>query len=412
MINITTAQKTLIAGTCINLGIGVIYAWSIIKKSMVGEWGWTHTEANLPYTVGIIVWALALLLAGMLQDRFGPKRLIQLGVALVGTGLMASSLVTSSLGMVLTFGVGVATGIGFTYACITPCCMKWFHASQKGLVSGITVGGFGLAAVYLAPLTGKLISTFGISETFLILGIGVLLIALPMTSLMDNPPPTFMAKVPQKTKVSDSRKVQPKSTDMNWQKIIQTKDFYLLWIMFACSSSAGVMMIGHLASIASVQAGLQDVAFIVSLLAISNAAGRVGGGILSDKIGRKNTMLLVFGTQLINMLAFIHFTNLPMIALGTVVAGLSYGSLMSVFPSMTADKWGMKNYGTNYGVLYLAWGVSGVVGPLIAAWAVDTTGTYALAYTISAVLLGMAIGLGMLVKAETTSLHAVNLRTA
>jgi MFS family permease len=169
-------------------------------------------------------------------------------------------------------------------------------------------------------------------------------------------------------------------------------------------------MIGHLASIASVQAGVQDVAFIVSLLAISNAAGRVGGGILSDKIGRKNTMLLVFSTQLINMLAFIHFTNLPMIALGTVVAGLSYGSLMSVFPSMTAEKWGMKNYGTNYGVLYLAWGVSGVVGPLIAAWVVDATGTYALAYTISAVLLGVAIGLGMLVKAETTSLHVANLR--
>lgn len=197
---------------------------------------------------------------------------------------------------------------------------------------------------------------------------------------------------------------------MNWQKIIQTKDFYLLWIMFACSSSAGVMMIGHLASIASVQAGMEDVAFIVSLLAISNAAGRVGGGILSDKIGRKNTMLLVFSTQLINMLAFIHFTNLPMIALGTVVAGLSYGSLMSVFPSMTADKWGMKNYGTNYGVLYLAWGVSGVVGPLIAAWVVDATGTYALAYTISAVLLGMAIGLGVLVKSEITLFKSAYLK--
>jgi MFS family permease len=410
MINMTRAQKTLIAGTCINLSIGVIYAWSVIKKSMVSQWGWTHTEANLPYTVGIIVWALALLLAGMLQDRFGPKRLIQLGVTFVGTGLMASSLVTSPLGMVFTFGMGVATGIGFTYACITPCCMKWFHTSQKGMVSGITVGGFGLAAVYLAPLTGKLISVLSISETFLVLGIGVLLIALPLTMLMENPPPTFMAKVPKKIKVLETKKLQPKSTDMNWQKIIQTKDFYLLWIMFACSSSAGVMMIGHLASIASVQAGVQDVAFIVSLLAISNAAGRVGGGILSDKIGRKNTMLLVFSTQLINMLAFIHFTNLPMIALGTVVAGLSYGSLMSVFPSMTAEKWGMKNYGTNYGVLYLAWGVSGVVGPLIAAWVVDATGTYALAYTISAVLLGMAIGLGMLVKAETTSLHVANLR--
>jgi MFS family permease len=410
MINIQTAQKTLIAGTCINLSIGVIYAWSVIKKSMVSQWQWTHTEANMPYTVGIIVWAIALLLAGILQDRFGPKRVIQLGVTLVGTGLMASSFVTSSVGMVLTFGVGVATGIGFTYACITPCCMKWFHPSKKGMVSGITVGGFGLAAVYLAPLTGKLISVFGISETFLILGFGVFLVAWPLTMLVDNPPASFNAPAPKNTLTSSKTSPQ-KSPDFTWQQIVKTKEFYLLWIMFAFSSSAGVMMIGHLASIASVQAGMQDVALIVSLLAVSNAAGRVGGGILSDKIGRRNTMLFVFSTQLINMVAFINFTNLTLIALGTVIAGLSYGSLMSVFPSITSDKWGMKNYGTNYGVLYLAWGISGVVGPLIAAWAVDTTGTYELAYMISAVLLGTAIGLGVLIKPAIISFKVVTLRS-
>lgn len=411
MINITTAQKTLIAGTCINLSIGVIYAWSVIKKSMVSQWGWTHTEANLPYTVGIIVWALALLVAGMLQDRLGPKRLIQLGVIMVGTGLIASSFVTNPWGMVMTFGVGVATGIGFTYACITPCCMKWFHASQKGMVSGITVGGFGLAAVYLAPLTQRLISVFGISETFLILGIGVLLVALPITQLMDNPPAEFVATPPPNITAAHTPQNQPKSSELDWRMMVKTKDFYLLWIMFAFSSSAGVMMIGHLASIASVQAGMQDVALIVSLLAVSNAAGRVGGGILSDKIGRRNTMLFVFSTQLVNMVAFIHFTSLPLIALGTVVAGLSYGSLMSVFPSITADKWGMKNYGTNYGVLYLAWGVSGVVGPLIAAWAVDTTGTYEWAYMISAVLLGTAIGLGMLIKPAIMAFKSAEMKT-
>lgn len=165
-------------------------------------------------------------------------------------------------------------------------------------------------------------------------------------------------------------------------------------------------MIGHLASIASFQADLQNVTLIVSLLALSNALGRVGGGILSDKLGRENTMLLVFSLQLLNMLAFVHYTNLSLIALGTVIAGLSYGSLMSVFPSTTADRWGLKNYGTNYGVLYLAWGISGVVGPLIAAWVVDNTGTYELAYVISAVLLGIAIALGLMIKSEKSLVFA------
>lgn len=401
------AVRVLIAGTCINLSIGVLYAWSVFKKAMVvpveqGGWGWTHSQANAAYTTAVAMWAVALLVAGVVQDRIGPKRVIQMGVFLVGAGLIASGFVHSPLAMLLTVGIVVATGIGFTYGCITPAAMKWFHPSRKGMVSGITVGGFGIAAVYLAPLTGALIKSFGISHTFLILGTGVLLVGLPLTRLVDNPPTGY---VPEGPAATDNRTALSDhiTHDYTWRQMLKTRQFYLLWVMFVLSSSAGVMMIGHLASIATKQAGIASSAIIVSLLAVSNASGRVGGGILSDKIGRKNTMLLVFSTQLLNMLAFITYTTMPMIVLGTFVAGFSYGSLMSVFPSTTSDNWGMKSYGANYGVLYTAWGVSGVVGPLIAAWAVDRTGTYALAYTISAALLGVAILLGLMTRPVRTA---------
>jgi MFS family permease len=185
--------------------------------------------------------------------------------------------------------------------------------------------------------------------------------------------------------------------------MLKTPSFYILWVMFVLSSSAGVMMIGHLASIATKQANILNSAYIVSLLAISNASGRVGGGMLSDRIGRRNTMLLVFGTQLLNMLAFNFYTTELLIVVGTIIAGFSYGSLMSTFPSITSDNWGMKSYGANYGVLYTAWGVSGVVGPLIAGWAIDATGSYSLAYTISALLLGVAIALGIALKPVQTA---------
>jgi OFA family oxalate/formate antiporter-like MFS transporter len=229
----------------------------------------------------------------------------------------------------------------------------------------------------------------------------VLLVGIPLTFFVDNPPagyvPAAPAVVAGKTPPADHI-----SYEYTWRQMPRTREFYLLWMMFVLSSSAGVMMIGHLASIATKQAGILNSAIIVSLLAISNASGRVGGGILSDKIGRRNTMLLVFSTQLVNMLAFISYTTMPLIILGTFVAGFSYGALMSVFPSTTSDNWGMKSYGANYGVLYTAWGVSGVVGPLIAAWVVDKTGTYALAYTISAVLLGVAILLGLMTRPVRT----------
>jgi len=394
------ATGILVAGTCINLSIGVLYAWSVFKKAIVANWHWTHSQANAAYTTAIVIWAVALLIAGVVQDRIGPKRVIQIGVFLVGAGLISSSFFQTPLAMVFTVGVVVATGIGFVYGCITPAAMKWFHPSKKGMVSGITVGGFGIAAVYLAPLTGWLIQGFGISRTFLILGVGVLLVALPLSMLVDNPPAGYEPEAPVVVKPPFRAKVG--SYDHTWRQMLSTWPFYVIWGMFVLSSSAGVMMIGHLASIATKQADIANSAYIVSLLAVSNASGRVGGGILSDTIGRRNTLMVVFTTQAINMLCFSAYTTMPLIFLGTVVAGFSYGSLMSVYPSLTSDNWGMKSYGTNYGVLYTAWGVSGVLGPLIAGWAVDKTGTYALAYTISAVLLGVALALGAMLKPVKT----------
>jgi MFS family permease len=398
------AVGILVAGTCINLSIGVLYAWSVFKKAIVANWGWTHSQANAAYTTAIVIWAVALLIAGVIQDRIGPKRVIQLGVLFVGAGLISSSFFQTPFAMVLTVGVVVGTGIGFVYGCITPAAMKWFHSSKKGMVSGITVGGFGIAAVYLAPLTSALIKSFGISRTFLILGVGVLLVALPLSMLVDNPPAGYVPEAP--VVVKKPFRVKVGSYDHTWQQMLKTWPFYVIWVMFVLSSSAGVMMIGHLASIATKQAGIVNSAYIVSLLAISNASGRVGGGILSDTIGRRNTLMVVFTTQAINMLCFAAYTTMPLIFLGTVVAGFSYGSLMSVYPSITSDNWGMKSYGANYGVLYTAWGVSGVVGPLIAGWAVDKTGTYAMAYTISAALLGVALVLGAILKPVKTAPQA------
>ena len=405
MSKISKATSVLIAGTCINLTIGVLYAWSVFSKALVADWGWTNINASMPYKVAIVVWAIALLFAGVMQDRIGPKKVITLGVVLVGIGMILSSLIPkdSSLGLTIAFGVIVGSGIGFTYACVTPAAMKWFHSSKKGMVSGITVGGFGLAAVFFAPLCSSLIRHFGISQSFMMLGIAVLVIALPLTRLICNPPEGYVPEAPTKAASALAPKIS--GLELTWKEMLKTHQFYLLWIMFVFSSSAGVMIIGNLASIATNQAGILNSAYLVSILAISNASGRVGGGMLSDKIGRSNTMLLAFAVQSVNMLAFASYGDATMILFGTVVAGMAYGSLMSVFPSTTADFYGLKHYGANYGALYTAWGVSGFVGPMMASLVKDTFGNYDYAYMISAALLGVAIVLGFITKPPKTLLE-------
>ncbi|MCD9462822.1 OFA family MFS transporter [Photobacterium phosphoreum] len=387
------AIQILVAGFCINLCMGILYAWSVFKKALVVDLGWSNADASLPYTVAIITFALSLLVAGILQDRMGPRRVLILGTVMVGLGMIVSSFATTPMMLVLTFGVMTGSGIGFGYACLSPSAMKWFHPSKKGLVNGLIAAGFGLAAVYLAPLTSTLIAEYGINTSFLVLGIAVLVIAVPLAFTINNPPAGYVPEAPAGYKSTST-----KPADINWRGMLKTPQFYSLWVMFAFASAAGLMIIGNITSIAATQADITDAAYLVVILAIFNSGGRVAAGILSDKIGGVKTLMIAFVMQGINMVMFATFDSEFTLIIGAAVAGVGYGTLLAVFPSIIADFYGLKNYGANYGVLYTAWGVSGFIGPVVAAFAVDTTGTYTLAYTVCSVMIAVAVVLSVITK--------------
>ncbi|OBU20503.1 MFS transporter [Photobacterium kishitanii] len=387
------AMQILVAGFCINLCMGILYAWSVFKKALVVDLGWSNADASLPYTVAIITFALSLLVAGILQDRMGPRRVLILGTVMVGLGMIISSFATTPMMLVLTFGVMTGSGIGFGYACLSPSAMKWFHPSKKGLVNGLIAAGFGLAAVYLAPLTSTLIAEYGINTSFLVLGIAVLVIAVPLAFTINNPPANYVPETPAGYKATSAKPV-----DINWRGMLKTPQFYSLWVMYAFASAAGLMIIGNITSIAATQANITDAAYLVVILAIFNSGGRVVAGILSDKIGGVKTLMIAFVMQGINMVMFATFESEFTLIIGAAVAGVGYGTLLAVFPSIIADFYGLKNYGANYGVLYTAWGVSGFIGPVVAAFAVDTTGTYTLAYTVCSVMIAVAVVLSVITK--------------
>jgi len=399
----------LVAATGINLTLGVLYSWSIISKDLVLKLGWSNSAASMPYTVAIIVFAIALLIAGRLQDKMGPKPFVIAGVILVGFGLLASSFSISPIMMILTYGVMVGTGIGFGYSCVTPAVMKWWHQDKKGLVTGIVVGGFGVASVYVAPVTTLLLQAYGLAVTFKILGIFVLLVGLPLSMIINNPPAGYKP-APPAVSYNKEGKNTLKNKAFEWREMLKTPQFYMLWVMFALASSAGLMIIGSISLIAVQQASFEAGFLLVVLLAIFNAAGRIGGGMLSDKIGRLRTLQIMITLQGINMLLFAFYSTPFTIALGTAAAGVAYGSLLSLFPSITSDYYGLKNFGLNYGILYTAWGVSGAIGPVIASAIADATGSFNMAYLISAALLALTLILNFILKpvsySEAESLKA------
>lgn len=378
------------AAISINLILGVLYIWSIVGKALMKELNWSSTQASLPYTVCIATFAFVMIFAGKLQDVKGPRLGALLGGLLVGSGLLLTGFVKSPLVMAITFGVMVGAGIGFGYASTTPAAVKWFPSSKKGLISGLVVSGVGFAAVYISPLTNMLITDHGISKTFIILGLGSVIILVSLSQFLVNPPAGYSAEVgsshtSKKTSISSVEK-----RDFEWRKMLKTVAFYKLWIMYAFTASAGLMIIGHLAIIAKQQAKWENGFYLVVFLAIFNTLGRIIGGMACDKFGYIRVMRVTFLIQAVNMLLFNYYLSPTTLAIGAAFTGLSYGALFSIFPVTSAEFFGMKNLGVNYGLLFTSWGCAGVIGPLMAAKILDSTGSYNASYIISAALLIVA----------------------
>ncbi|EII7297577.1 OFA family MFS transporter [Vibrio cholerae] len=397
MSKIDKAMRILLAGFCINLSLGILYAWSVFNKALVTDFGWSAADASSPYAIATIAFSVCLLVAGILQDRMGPRNILILGTTLTGLGMIASGFASSVLMLNLTFGVMTGAGIGFGYACLSPSAMKWFHPSKKGMVNGLIAAGFGLAAIYLAPLTSALITHLGIQTSFMILGAGVLVIAVPLACTINNPPAGYVPAEP-KLKAGQEAKVVAKVANLSWKAMLKTPQFYALWLMYALAASVGLMIIGNITNIASVQANLPNAVYLASILAIFNSGGRVAAGILSDKIGGVRTLLLAFLLQGGNMVLFATFHSEFTLIIGTAIAAVGYGTLLAVFPSITAEFYGLKNYGTNYGVLYTSWGIGGAIGAAVVGYSMTHGGGYNLAYTISAAMMAVCILLALITK--------------
>ena len=353
-----------LSGLGINLALGVLYTWSMFKESISKEFGWQGSQLNDPYALCCLVFAFAMILAGRCQDKFGPRVTATIGGLLIGAGMVLISTSNSYSVWLLGFGVLVGMGIGFGYSSATPPALKWFPPAKTGLVAGIVVAGFGLAPVYLAPTSQYVLAHFGLQKSMLLFGAAFTVIVCGLAQMLKNPPLGFSA-----ASKSSSSVAQTAVNDATASQILRRPMFYLLWVIYAIGAGAGLMVIASVSGMAKKSMGSQ--AFIaVAVMAIGNAGGRVIAGILSDKIGRRWTLMLVLLIQAGLMFIAIPVTSsketLPfvIVMLATLI-GFNYGANLALFPSFAKDLWGLKNFGVNYGVLFTAWGVGGLVFPKV-----------------------------------------------
>jgi MFS transporter, OFA family, oxalate/formate antiporter len=393
----TRGWIVVFAGLGINLVLGTLYAWGVMGKALAVQWQWSKTHAALPFAVSTAVFAVMMVFAGRMQDKFGPRWVAASGGLLFGLGLALSSLAQSPWVMTMTFGVMGGLGLGLAYSATTPAAVKWFPASRKGLIAGLVVGGVGIAAVIMSPLTQLLLSRTNIPQTFLILGIGAAVAIILMAMMLNNPPAGYKpASAPVQAGAAAPATVS--GPDKDWHEMLRTRPFYLLWIMYTFGASAGLMIISNIAIIAKEQAAWEAGFVPVMTLAVFNTLGRFGSGAVSDRLGRTNTMFIAFVLQALNMFMFMQYTSPFAINIGTAITGICYGSLFALMPAATADFYGLRNLGVNYGLVFTSFGVAGVWGSLLGGRVRDMLGSYSMAYIICAVMLLVAALLAVVIR--------------
>jgi MFS transporter, OFA family, oxalate/formate antiporter len=387
------------AGTGINLALGVLYAWSIFKGAIERDFGWNPARLNDPYALCCLTFAFSMILAGRCQDKLGPRITAFMGGLLVGLGLFIVSMTTSYTVWVIGFGLLVGIGIGFGYSSATPPALKWFPSSKTGLIAGLVVAGFGLASVYIAPLSEFLLNNFGVLKAMLFYSLFFVVVVCGLSMLLVNPPPGY---VPGGAAAQKAAAAKPAAASSTPGEMLRCPTFYLLWVIYFVAAGAGLMVISSVSGMAKASMG-QSAFVAVALLAIGNAAGRIVAGSMSDKVGRRLTLVIVLLFQAALMFAAIPVsssagTTAAVILTIATLIGFNYGANLALFPSLTKDFWGLKNFGMNYGILFTSWGVGGFFLSRLQQMLKASSGSFTSSFVTAGILLIAGAALALLIK--------------
>lgn len=412
----------LIGAVLVQIVLGTIYAFSVFVQPLEAEFGWARATTQWAFSLALATFALAMIPAGRLQDRIGPRKVAMIGGALLGISfLLAAVLVAGDRpwALYLTYGLIGGAGIGFAYVCPIAAAGKWFP-DKKGLITGVAVAGFGAGALFFAgPASALLLppaesgeglsmyqvilvglgviegqgSGIGWQRFFVLHGIIAAALVIAGALLLRNPPEGWTPEgwSPAQTRAKVMR-------ELDWPEMLNTPLATILWMTFIFGATSGLMAIGQWGPMMAEIGGDQSIApswmgptvarFLtpVAILAIFNAAGRIFWGRVSDYIDRPRAMMIMFLGQGMAFMILIGVESTWAIVFASAWVGLNFGGIFSMFPSATSDYFGLKHFGVNYGFIFTAYGVAGIMGPVVGGVIKDVTQGYLLAFVFSGIL--------------------------
>ncbi len=424
----------VVGAILIQLALGAIYAWSVFTARLTdtaGTYAFTASETAWVFSAGLATFAIVMVLAGRVLPGTGPRPLAIAGGLLLGAGYVLGGVFGDSFwAQLLSIGIVSGAGIGLAYVVPIAVCVKWFP-DKKGLITGLAVAGFGFGATIWVKLAGSwfggLLNTTsvfglpGVQSVFVIYGITLFLLVLLGSTVMVNPPEGYEPAGWTPHNLEEG--AQDGGVEFQARDMLRTPQFYMLWSVFMFAGIAGLMVI-YCIKLFGIDAleyrGIADAGAItgtaMAWYAIFNGLGRIAWGSISDRIGRKSTIIIMSGLQGATMLLTYHvFISFGMVNGFIVVAaliGFNYGGSFALFPAITADYFGNKNVGSNYGWMFTAYGVAGLAGPLLAGYFKDLAqgASQPVVWMAPFVIAGAVCLLGAVIMAFTTRPRRVPLR--
>jgi len=388
----------VVGGMSMNLALGSLYAWSVFVAPLEKEFGWKRAQTSMVFTIAVVVFAITFVIAGRLQDKLGPFKISLIGGILVSIGFFLCAYTSSLTYLFVCFGAIGGLGNGFGYSTPIPVMAKWFP-DKRGLAVGLAVAGYGGGSAIFGPLANLyLIPAVGWRTTFMILGGIFFVMTVFGAFLLQNPPvgykPAGWAPAPASKSAATTHEFTPSET-------LRTPAFYFMWVAYALGTAAGLMVISQLVpfakSVGIAASALATLSLVVG--AVGNASGRILSGWMSDAMGRINVLRLMIAISAVAMpVLYLVGGNVTGLYVAVFVVYWCYGTQLSVNGSAASDFWGTKNAGINYGMLFTAWGVAGIIGPRIGGVLFDKYKNYQAAFYTAAVLAAVALICELLAK--------------
>lgn len=388
----------VLAGFLTNMCLGAIYSFSIFRKPLESLWGISAAQSGFPFMVFLAVFAVTMAIAGGLIRKWGPRKTSLLGSVLVSVGWMGASFSPNIEVLTFLYGVIGGAGVGIVYGCPIAVTTAWFPR-RSGLAIGLTVMGFGLSGLVMAPIMMELIKTIGPLQTFFYLGIAFLVLLTILSLPLSLPPSERIAVTETSSKATMNA---GKDADMNRSQMIRTLSFYSLWLTYTIGCMAGLMAIGIASpfAIEVVKLDATTAAFSISLFSVFNGVGRPVFGEIADRLGPRNVVLLSFGLVSASSLILYSFGegNSFVYLVFFSMLWLNLGGWLAIAPTITKTLFGAKYYPENYGLVFTAYGAGAIIGTLMSGVLRDMTGTYSSVLPASAAMavLGSMIALAWL----------------